>query len=242
MSHSGILFDLDGTLLDLDVGAFLTRYFAAVDRLAHERFAGVDDLLHSILASTGTMQTDHVGRTNREVFAEDLQARCGVVLDHAWPIFEGFYLGVFPSLRGGAGPSEGAREVVDAALSAGFRVAVATQPIFPRIAIRQRLGWAGLGDVPFDLLTTYETMEACKPLPRYFEQTAESIGCEPAACLMVGDDALLDMPASKTGMRTFFTGDGPAVSDGRGSLRDLTRLIRQHGTDLVSRLAPDEAG
>jgi FMN phosphatase YigB (HAD superfamily) len=202
----------------------------------------VDDLLHSILASTGAMQTDHPGRTNREVFAEDLRARCGLVLDEAWPIFEGFYLGVFPSLRGGAGPSEGAREAVDAALSAGFRVAVATQPIFPRIAIRQRLAWAELADIPFDMLTTYETMEACKPLPRYFEQTARSIGCDPRACLMVGDDALLDMPASKTGMRTFFTGDGPAIADARGGLTDLAKLIRQHGTDLISRLAPDGAG
>ena len=241
MPETGILFDLDGTLLDLDVGGFLQRYFAAVDRLARERFPGVD-LLASILASTKAMQQDHGGRTNRDVFAEDLEKRCGLVLRDAWPIFEEFYLEVFPSLRAEAGPAEGAREVVELALSSGFRVAVATQPIFPRIAIEQRLDWAGLGDLPFDTVTTYETMEACKPSPHYFEQTAALIGCSPRRCLMVGDDPDLDMPARAAGMRTFYTGRGPCRGDASGGLRDLATLLRAEGATVLSRRRPGEDG
>ena len=239
--EAGILFDLDGTLLDLDVDAFLQRYFAAVDRLARERFPGMD-LLAAILASTRAMQGEHGGRTNHDVFAEDLEARCGVVLDEAWPVFEEFYLHVFPSLRAGAGPAPGAREVVESAMSSGFRVAVATQPIFPRIAIEQRLDWAGLGDLPFDAVTTYETMEACKPRAHYFEQTSAMIGCDPRECLMVGDDPDLDMPARAIGMRTFYTGPGRSPADGRGTLRGLLALLRRDGAHTVSRLGPAADG
>lgn len=223
----GVLFDLDGTLLDVAVDEFLGRYFHAVRAFAGPRFPSID-LLPAILAGTDAMQRPHEGRTNRDVFADEFRVRTGLEFERAWPVFEEFYDEVFPGIGADYRGTPGARDSIEAARALGLKVAVATQPIFPLSAIRHRLEWAGLGDVEFDAITTYEDMRACKPLAAYFRQTAEMIGCEPSRCLMVGDDRAMDLPAAAVGMRTFYVGDDRQVPrDERGELRELPALLER---------------
>lgn len=225
MKLRGVLFDLDGTLLDLDLDAFLRRYFSALGAAAAPHFPGVD-FMPAVLASTSAMQRPHPGRTNKDVFDEDFRALTGIDLasDHA--VFDDFYRDVFPTLGHGYGPMPGARKAIEKARALGLQVAVATQPIFPATAIQHRIAWAGLSDVVFDAVTSYETMHACKPAPAFFEQTAAMIGCAPDACMMVGDDRALDMPASAIGMRTFYVGDEVAPeAHHAGTMADLAALL-----------------
>jgi FMN phosphatase YigB (HAD superfamily) len=226
----GVLFDLDGTLLDVELHEFLSRYFHALSDAVASSFPGIP-LVPSVLASTEAMQSPHPGLTNREAFFRDFRERTGVDLEEHWPIFESFYRDVFPKLGAGYAPRAGAREAVEAARALGWRVAVATQPIFPLMAIEHRLRWAGLADVAFDAITSYETMKACKPDPAYFEQVCCMIGCEPLDCVMVGDDAEIDMPAGHLGIRTFFVGRGAADSDARGTLADLPAFFAHLDSD-----------
>ena len=226
-----ILFDLDGTLLDIELSGFLRAYFDALGRAASARFPGVD-VLAGVLASTEVMQRSHPGLTNEEAFTADFRGRTGIDLgleEHA-RVFEEFYRDVFPTLGADYGPAKGGRRAVETALANDLRVVIATQPIFPRAAIEHRLAWAGLSDLPLDQLTTYERMHACKPAAEYFREAAAMAGCEPSECLMVGDDRSLDMPAADIGMRTFYAGAGTAQADWRGDLDDLA--------DLIPRLAP----
>jgi FMN phosphatase YigB (HAD superfamily) len=225
----GVLFDLDGTLLDLDLDVFLRRYFTALGAVAATHFPDAD-VLPSILAAVGAMQEPHEGLTNRATFFADFAGRTGIDLEGSWDVFEDFYRDVFPSLGEGSGPAEGAREAVEAARALGLRIAIATQPIFPRAAIGHRLAWAGFAAADFDAVTTYEVMTACKPLAEYFRQTADMIACDPRECLMVGDDRSLDMPAADVGMRTFYVGSSAGThADFHGALSDLP--------DVLARLA-----
>lgn len=221
----GILFDLDGTLLDIDLGTFLDRYFTALSEVSAGRFPDVD-LVAGIAESTGAMMLPHPGVTNRDAFYADFLAQTGIDMEEHWPVFERFYSEGFPALGDGASPAPGARRAVETAMQLGFRVAIATNPIFPRQAVRHRLAWAGLGDIDFPLVTTYELMHATKPLPAYFRETAELLGVDPTACLMVGDDPVLDLAAADVGMRTFYVGgDRSVLADYRGSLEDLAELL-----------------
>ena len=223
----GILFDLDGTLLDVDVNAFLRRYFRAIQAAVGPRFPGVE-FMPSILASTEAMQSRHSELTNRQAFFRDFLDRTGVDIGENWGMFEDFYRDVFPTLGEGYGPAAGAREAVEAARSLGLKVAVATQPIFPRIAIEHRLAWAGMAGDDFDAVTSYETMHACKPQAAYFRETCALMGCEPRECLMIGDDRGIDMPAADAGLRTFYVGrDAEAAADFRGTLEDVPALLEQ---------------
>jgi FMN phosphatase YigB (HAD superfamily) len=230
-----ILFDLDGTLLDIDIDSFLRTYFGALGASTQDRYPGVD-VLGAILASTALMQSSHQQMTNREAFNADFLDRTGIDLDASEHsrVFEDFYRQVFPTLGKDFGPAKGARRAVTTALELGLRVVVATQPIFPRAAIEHRLAWAGLTDLGLRDLTTYECMHSCKPQPEYFREAAAMAGHSPSDCLMVGDDRTLDMPAADTGMRTFYVGGGSAASaDWSGDLDDLA--------DLLPRLVADDA-
>lgn len=222
----GVLFDLDGTLLDVEVNDFLSRYFRALDKTISPQFPGVD-LVPSVLAATDAMHRPHHGLTNRQVFDRDFLERTGVDIEQHWAVFESFYRIVFPTLGKGYGPVKGAREAVEAVRAMGWRAAVATQPIFPVAAIRQRLKWAGLDDVEFDAITSYETMQACKPAPEYFAQTCGLIGCAPSDCVMVGDDAGTDMPAASIGLTTYYVGSGTAKADACGTLADFPAWLER---------------
>jgi len=97
----------------------------------------------------------------------------------------------------------------------GLRVALATNPIFPRIATEQRIRWAGLAPEDFALYTTYENSTFCKPNPDYYREVARTLGVSPVECLMVGNDALEDMAARETGMDVFLLTDCLINTKGR---------------------------
>ncbi|MBA4370455.1 MAG: HAD family hydrolase [Coriobacteriaceae bacterium] len=221
-----VLFDLDGTLLDIDTSEFVGRYFAAL-RGTMSEVAGeaADSAMTALVDATAAMSEPHPGRTNKDVFAERFLASTGIDLDESWPAFERFYRDEFPLLRAGARARDGAAEAVKTARGLGLQLAVATNPIFPRVAIDHRIAWTeipGLNDV---LVTSYEVMHATKPQAAYYREVAEMLGVLPEECLMVGDDAGLDMSAADAGMRTLFVGEGPAEADWRGEMGDLTSLL-----------------
>jgi FMN phosphatase YigB (HAD superfamily) len=220
-----VLFDLDGTLLDIEITTFLGRYFRALGEVVESHFPS-QQLMPAILESTQAMQMPHPGRTNRDVFYEGLLASTGIDLGEHWSVFEAFYRERFPLLGDGYGPKKGARRAIETALGLGLEVVVATQPIFPRVAIEHRLAWAGLSDLALEHVTTYETMHACKPLPDYFRETASMAGVEPRECVMVGDDRTNDMAAADIGMRTFYVGEQAGTqADWSGDLDDLADLL-----------------
>lgn len=221
-----VLFDLDGTLLDIDLDLFFEGYFGLLGPAIADLLPEVDadSALKAVMASTETMCGTHPDRTNREVFNARFAELTGA--DLADPVIaEGldrFYAEQFPRLAEGHGPMPCARETVETALGLGLRVAIATNPLFPAAAIRERMRWAGVADLDLHAVTTYEVMHACKPLPGYFTQTAQMLDVAPQDCLMVGDDRALDMAAADVGMRTFYCGSAPTpASDWSGSLEQL---------------------
>lgn len=234
-----VLFDLDGTLLDIDLDRFLRAYFALLGPVLSDIVDGAiepEAALKAVMTSTLAMCESDDDRTNREVFESRFLELTGVDLTDpkASARIDRFYRDEFPGLRHSHGPRPGGIRAVEAARSAGLPIALATNPIFPLDAIEERMRWAGLDRDWFELVTSYETMDACKPNPRYFERIARSLGTDPAECLMVGDDPDLDLPASHTGMRTFYVGTRPVAGDvRRGSLDDLAELLPEFTTPEV---------
>jgi len=228
---SAVLFDLDGTLLDIELEPFLNAYFAVLgpvvaDMLGHDP----DDStgLRAVIAATDAMTASHPGLTNRAAFNAEFERLTGTDLgapEHG-ALLDRFYSETFPGLQGEIGPRPGALEAVETALRLGLKVAIATNPIFPMSAVRERMRWAGLEGLDVHVVTAYEAMCATKPHAAYFAQTAELLDVEPRSCIMVGDDRVLDMSAADVGMRTFYVGDAPTpICDWNGTLDELTELL-----------------
>ena len=197
-----ILFDLDGTLLMHDIEQFLPKYLGLITRQLGGRFPDCD-LVSLIMKSTMFMMQNNGTRTNEEAFWADFLPRIDRPREELEPLFIEFYERDFPSLGAGIEREPEAAALIAACRSRGLRVALATNPIFPRMAIDERLRWAGIDPGHFDLVTSYEWMRFSKPHPGYYRQVADELAIAPAECLMVGNDIGQDLvPAAAAGMRT----------------------------------------
>jgi FMN phosphatase YigB (HAD superfamily) len=229
--YKALLFDLDGTLLPMDIDAFTKAYFHGVTRkFAHLR---PDKLIGDILHGTASMvKSCDRNSTNREVFWADFAARVGSSAGALEPMFDEFYDREFASLKQATGANPPVRPLMENLFRKGFRVAIATNPIFPERAIRERLRWLEIDDLPYDLVTTYETMHFCKPNPDYYTEVLELLEVAPGECLMIGNDVEEDLSAGNLGIRTFLVDDCllnpknlPIQADYRGSFADLAAYL-----------------
>ncbi len=227
------LFDLDGTLLPVDTDRFVKTYLKALaPHVAH--LIPPDELVPMIWKATMAMIESGEGElTNEQVFEREFLKLAGLKRQEIWPEFDRFYEVGFPKLQQHTGHDPIAREVVQAAVNRGYKVAVATNPVFPKVAIMERMRWAGVADLPFEWVTAYEETHYCKPRPEYYLEVAERIGVKPEECVMIGNDMQEDMVASTVGMKTFFLleyridrGKPSYRVDQEGSLTDLLEAIR----------------
>lgn len=234
MARRTILFDLDGTLLPIDINQFLIHYMKAL--AAHMGHLIPPKLLfEQIRASTQAMisNTD-LNLTNAEVFASDFFPKVGRSEAEMLPIFNEFYHRIFPALsRACTGLPGQARDIVNTALEKGHEIVLATNPLFPRVAIEERMRWAGIDDLPWMLVTTYEEMHATKPQTTYYQEILKKIGRSPDECLMVGNDVDEDGVAASLGMDLFFVTDflinrsGKDLPPGKfGTLIDLKARLQ----------------
>ncbi len=228
-----ILFDLDGTLLPIDTDAFVRQYMRALGAYAGHLVPPAELVKH-VWAATGEMiRNTDPGLTNAEVFANAFFPRVGVDREALMPVFDAFYREQFPALRSTCTGLPGiARSVVETALERGYEVVLATNPLFPRMAIEERMRWIEVDDLPWRLITVYEEMHACKPHPQYYAEVLERIGRAPGECLMVGNDVQEDGAAAGLGIDVFFVTDylidreGLALPPGRsGTLAALRTLL-----------------
>jgi FMN phosphatase YigB (HAD superfamily) len=196
-----ILFDLDGTLLSNDMNVFLPHYFGLL--AAHvSHLLPPEPFMARLMEASEAMLANNGPGTNEEVFAEAFYPLAGRSREEMEPVFMDFYGTKFPSLEQYTQRKPEARKVVQLAFDLGYDVAIVTNPLFPATATEQRLAWAGVADLPYRLVTTYENSRATKPNLLYFEQVLKAMGHPPQASLVVGDEDM-DMVAAHLGCQTF---------------------------------------
>lgn len=233
-----ILFDLDDTLLGNDMERFMPAYFSLLGAYARpvldrERF------MSALLRGTRAMIADtDPAVTNRDAFWTCFEQLTGLDAAETEAFFDRFYQDEFPKLRDVAVPRPVAISLLRYCAENGIQVVIATNPLFPRLAIEHRLQWAGVPVTAFDyaLVTSYENMHATKPRPAYYREILAQVGAEAESALMVGDDWEHDVePAAAVGMDVYWI--APAWAEppdanliaGYGSLDDCYRWLRRAG-------------
>ena len=208
MALTTVLFDLDGTLLPMDNDEFTKAYFKLLAKKLLPLDYEPNALVEAVWKGTYAMIENDGSRTNEEAFWQTFAQKIGKedALDDM-PVFMEFYRKEFLQAKAFCGYNPMAPEAVRRIKAAGYRVALATNPIFPSIATESRIGWAGLDPADFELFTTYENTSYCKPNPDYYKNVCERLGVLPEECLMVGNDVTDDGSAALTGMRVFLETD-----------------------------------
>ena len=234
MSKKVIMFDLDGTLLPMDTESFINSY---IKELAKRVASLVDpkDFVKALWGGTEAMLKNlDSSMTNEKVFEERFLSMLTVERDEIWPILDDFYNKEFLSFENLTTPTPIARKVVEEAIEQGFSVVVATNPLFPKVAIYHRLAWAGVDDLPFAHVTYYENSTFTKPHVEYYQSICDQLGADPKNVIMIGNDKQEDMSSSKLGIKTFLVeghvidrGEPNYPIDDQGTLEDLYEKIQK---------------
>ena len=207
MSIKAILFDLDGTLLPMDQEIFTKAYFKALaTKLASHGYES-EALVDAIWAGTAAMVKNNGETNNEEVFWKVFLNIYGANAIGDKVYFDEFYNLDFQNIKQSCGYNPKAAATVNEIKKMGFRVALATNPIFPAIATESRTLWAGLKPEDFELYTTYENIGFCKPNIKYYVEILKRLNVAPEECLMVGNDVKEDMVAKELGMNVFLLTD-----------------------------------
>ncbi|MDS1029019.1 HAD family hydrolase [Bacillota bacterium LX-D] len=226
-----ILFDLDGTLLPINTDQFVDNYLKLISSKM-TKYMQPEQFIKELVAATDVMVKDvDLNISNEQSFFNAFSQSTGLARDEILPDFDAFYNEHFWILGNDIIPKPIVKDIISLARKK-FKLVVATNPVFPLVALVERMRWAGIDQSDFVLITSYELMHACKPNMEYFLEITRQIDVEPEKCLMVGNDIDEDMVAKKIGMKTFLVDEflinrnGLLVeSDYRGSLEDLYDLI-----------------
>ena len=233
MKITTILFDLDGTLLPMDQDLFVKAYFKGLATRLVPHGYDANALIDSIWKGTAAMVRNNGNCTNEEAFWNYFASVFGDDARKDEPKFREFYETDFQNVRKVCSYTPAAREIIDLVKAKGYRVVLATNPIFPAIATESRMRWAGLTPEDFDYYTTYENSTCCKPNPAYYTEILNKLALQPEECVMVGNDAIEDTAALKAGIsQVFLLTDCLLNKDGRdissypqGGFEELTRFI-----------------
>ncbi len=232
-----VFFDMDGTLLPLDMREYLPRHRAD---LAKKVFPALDPgradkaQLDTLLTLLDQGDGRHRGVINREVFELELSARVGLPFDDFREDFERYFDADVHAFAKDYPSHPRAMDPVRAALDKGLRCVLTTNPVFPRKHTRARIGWGKLDLNCFEFFTVMEDSCTAKPHTAFLRETMARLGgVRPEECALVGNDPYEDMlPASALGMKAFYLNYLPARKarrrcwDAEGDFPALMDFIR----------------
>lgn len=233
VKYRAILFDMDGTLLPMDMEAFTKGYFKYLAAKLAKHNIKPEALIAAVWAGTADMIKNDGSRTNEDAFWLRFEKVTGLSKELVNPDCLDFYENEFHQARSLTGENPLAAEAVRAAREKAELVALATNPLFPMVGQKTRMSWIGLSEEDFDLVTSYEGDSYCKPNPAYFTSVCERLGVKPSECLLIGNDEGEDMYAgSQAGLSCYLVTDCSIANKEhpwngpRGSFADMVAMLK----------------
>jgi HAD superfamily hydrolase (TIGR01549 family) len=163
--------------------------------------------MKAVWSATGAMIKNDGTMTNEQCFWNVFTGLVGKEARDLEPIFDHFYQNEFIDAKSATFTHPNAVKCIKELKSKGYRIVLATNPLFPRIATFTRIRWAGLLPEDFEWITTYENSSFSKPNLDYYREILKNLGKEPAECIMIGNDVKEDMCAAMLGMETYLLKD-----------------------------------
>lgn len=233
-----LLFDLDGTLVDMRPRGLRIRFMMR----AFFRYTGAipfwkigrafSDAMHQL-------QNNKSDRTNYELFIDTLTLYAKVDRSEIEMRTRDLISKDFSRFTTSFVPIPGAYETLLLGRQLGYQVVLATNPVWPLDAVMMRASWGGVQPFDFDFISHSEIMTRAKPDPEYYEQLLTKLKTSSDQCLMIGNDPQKDLPAREAGIRTFLVqrpetrrkwdkiSKDPRL-DGWGSLFDLQEWMKNN--------------
>jgi len=170
-------------------------------------------MVPQLLQSTNRMIANNSPeKTLETVFDESFYPALSLKKEDLEPVIKDFYLHEYNELKSFTSARPEAKKFVQDAAKKGCTMVVATNPLFPLVAVRARLDWAGFSkeDDCFALITSYENMHFAKPNPAYYAEMLGLLGWPQSPVCMTGNSLKDDiLPAAKIGIPGFWINGKP---------------------------------
>ena len=202
-----VLFDLDGTLLPMDFDEFTGGYFKLLAKKAIPYGYESQKLIETIWGGCKAMAMNDGHATNEDVFWNYFASVYGEDKLKDKVIFDEFYATEFDQAKSFCGYNPEAKNIVKWLQEKDVRTILATNPIFPEVATKHRIEWVGLDVSDFEFYTVYETSRHAKPNPVYYSDVLEQAGLKADEVVMIGNDVVEDLAATKIGITVFLLTD-----------------------------------
>ena len=212
-TYRAVFFDLDGTLLPMDIDAFMSDYFRSLGAFVARFGVATEDFMAGMKAGIMGMVQNDSGQPNATAFwpaffsCVQTPTSTGASQEELRAAIDDFYENDFGKLGANVKPNPAVARAVNALAEKGYPLVLATMPMFPRRAVGWRLTWTGVDPAVFSRITTYQNSTAVKPKPNYYAENLAAAGLAGEEVLMVGNNTKEDLAACKLGC------DGYLVTD-----------------------------
>lgn len=190
----------------MDENKFVLAYASNLANYFSDVIPDPNQFVHHLLEGTRVMVKTQSSDINIAKFFTYFVPQCkGLSEDVIFNRFLDFYNNEFDNVQNIVTPDPTTPKIIENALNKGFEIVIATNPVFPEIATKKRLQWAGLGNYidRLTLITHGEQFSTTKPSLNYYKQILEIINRKATECLMVGNDLYNDGVASLLGMKYY---------------------------------------
>ena len=195
--YKAIFFDLDGTLLPMDLNEFMGAYYKELCLSLVKYGLGEEKIMAAMREGVMAMIYNDGSELNCNKFWQQFLKNTGIPEDTIYEETEYFYSHEFHKARAVTGENPLARAAIEAAGLDGRTVVLSTNPLFPYTAQLSRISWIGLKEEDFALITSYENSSFCKPNPKYFLEICKKLSLDPGEGLLIGNDVRDDMLAAQ---------------------------------------------
>ncbi len=195
------LVDLDGTLTTLNDEKFAEEYIRLLMKYNKDFFDN-EILKKSLFGALNVLLEEPDGeKSNLDRYMESFAKISRIdSKEKAIDFFMSFYETTYNELKKIIVPRREVIEFLDYIKAQNHHLVLATNPIFPEIAIKKRLDWIGIDSNEFEYITTMENSHFVKPQPYYYKEILEKTNSESDRTLMIGNDKEMDGASEKAGI------------------------------------------
>lgn len=203
-----ILFDLDGTLLgchkvklNIFLIIFLYNQFAP-----HFGFFKTLQLFFYGFKSLNKQKMKILPETSSSILEsliQDLSLGTEIPYLKIQYHLDQFYKKDFEKLLKFFYPLKGSKILIENLLQEGYKLAIVTNPVWPKTCNQKRVELLGLNLNSFELITHSENMRALKPSPLFYLDCLSLLCAKPEECYLIGDSFKKDYPATFCGIDVF---------------------------------------
>lgn len=228
-----VFFDMDGTLLNMGESAFEKEYLQRMMLFFERKFPGKGkDIMKAMGYAAEKMKQNDGKQSNEVLFWQAFEKVSGQTRENFEPEFLQYYNTDYAHIGDGYVPHAAMKELVHLLYEKGYKLVVASNPLVPQVANQQRVRWAGVDDVEWLEITSFEKYSSCKPNARFYQEICDRLQFDPTDCIMIGNSITDDGVAQEIGMDFYLLlgenpeSDAAAYAGQKGTREELLEFVQ----------------